>query len=180
VSSSGTLAVRLDRRRVNRIWVPVVCVVALLAAAVVAVDVALIAFVSGRASLWVALPVVVPSLGMLLVCWSVWSQWRRLLRVEVPLEVGPGGLVMRSAYGEVRAPWSAVRLVEWERHWSGPRVRFRLVDPRDPRWAGVRSELSGRADRYLRSHGFVYALRTLDVSREELAVAIEAASRTTS
>lgn len=123
---------------------------------------------------------VVPSLMLLGVCWQVWSLWRRLLRVEVPLEVGPEGLLMRSPYGEVHAPWSAVRLVEWERHWSGPRVRFRLVDPRDPRWAGVRSDLNGRAARYLRSQGSVYALRTLDVAPEELSAALEAASRTTS
>lgn len=180
MSTPTTLHVDLDRRRVDRIWVPVVCVVALLGAVVVAIDVWLVAFVAGRASLWVALPVVVPSLVVLVLCWQVWSLWRRLVRVRTPLEVGPEGVVMRSPYGEVRAPWSAVRVVEWERHWSGPRVRFRLVDPRDPRWAGVRSDVSGRAERYLRSQGSVYALRTLDVSREELSAAIEAASRTTS
>lgn len=164
--------VPLDRRRLDRVWVPIV-VLSALPSAIVLVG---LWFVVHEGQPWLALPIgamLLATLAQLAVNVAIWLGIRR---VPTPLELRATGLVLRVSGGQVEAPWDAVASVLLERHWLGDRVRFRFVPTGDPRRAAVRTDLPPRRRKAVDRQGMVYALRVLDIEPARILAAVDTLS----
>jgi hypothetical protein len=112
-------------------------------------------------------------LAVLVVLWLLWSgtyawTWTRMRRVETPLGLHSFGLFAHSQFGTLEVPWEAVQSAAIERHWSGRRLRVRLVAPSDPRHAGIVDHVDDRMMKVVDKQGMRYSLRILDVGVEQL------------
>ncbi len=110
---------------------------------------------------------------VLVVLWLFWSgtyawTWTRMRRVESPLGLHGFGVFARSQFGTLEVPWEAVQSAAVERHWSGRRLRVRLVPPTDPRHAGIVNHVSDPMMQIVDKHGMRFSLRILDITLEEL------------
>ena len=110
----------------------------------------------------------------LVVAWLAWSGlyahvWLRTRTIDVPLELQPTGLLARSTYGELIAPWDTIASAAVERTWSGRRLRLRLVPESDPRHADiVAAWLKPEMMSVVERHGLRYSLRVLDIEVDQL------------
>jgi hypothetical protein len=107
-------------------------------------------------------------LAVLVVLWLLWSggyawTWTRMRRVESPLGLHSFGLFAHSQLGSLEVPWEAVRSAAIERHWSGRRLRVRLVPPTDARHAGIVDHVNDPMMKIVDKQGMRYSLRILDI-----------------
>jgi hypothetical protein len=110
---------------------------------------------------------------VLVVLWLFWSgtyawTWTRMRRVESPLGLHGFGVFGRSQFGTLEVPWDAVRSAKVERHWSGRRLRIRLVPPTDPRHEGIVNHVSDPMMKIVDKQGMRFSLRILDITPEQL------------
>jgi hypothetical protein len=112
-------------------------------------------------------------MAVLVVLWLVTSltyawTWTRIRRVETPLGLHAFGVFSHSQFGTLEVPWDAVQSATIERHWSGRRLRVRLVPPTDPRHAGIVNHVKDPMMQVVDKRGMRYSLRILDVTLEDL------------
>lgn len=153
------------RAAVDRWWVPAVVVVALC----IAVSVAAFVFAAANGAGYVGfmfLPAVVVEAVVLA---QITGAWLRLRRIRTPIELGADGMLLRTPYGDVRAPWSAIGAATLERGLLGRSVRFRLAP-------GFPTGLPGRSARLVDREGLRYAMRVLDVDVATLRSEVERSS----
>jgi hypothetical protein len=110
----------------------------------------------------------------LVVLWLFWSgsyvfSWTRMRRIDAPLGLHDDGLLARSQFGDLTAPWETVQSASIERTWNGRRLRVRLVPATDPRFQQVgHANLDPRMFKIVQRQGMRYSLRILDVDLDQL------------
>ncbi len=120
----------------------------------------------GDTTLSVVLLVLV-ALWILTTATYAWT-WTRIRQVDSPLGLHPFGVFGHSIRGTLEVPWEAVVSAGVERHWTGRRLRIRVVPPTDPRHAAIVDHVDDRTMRVVDRQGMRYSLRILDVELEDL------------